>query len=99
MSAPGHGLDLAVYVVEGEIVEEYNPSPVCGDEIASRMLRTLEELPEGTILQSASEDAWDALAYRCTTFQWTVTGSADSMTSEKLHQFAASWVVVRWGAR
>lgn len=84
-------------IIEGEVVEDYNPAPECGDVIASRMMRTLDELPEGTILQSAGEDDWDVLAYRCTTFEWTVTGISRSVTSDKLGQFAAAWTVIRPG--
>lgn len=84
-------------VIEGEVVEEYDPHPVVGATILTRMHRTLDELPEGSILQTGEDDNWNALAYRATTFEWMVTGWERPVTSDKLFRFASAWTVVRIG--
>jgi hypothetical protein len=101
MSQPSGTLVITSPVIQGEIVEEYNPNPRVGDLIASRMHRTLDELPEQTILQSfngeGDEKIWDTVAYRCTTFEWTVAGNDRPVTSDQLSTFAPEWTVVRIG--
>jgi hypothetical protein len=101
MIQPSGALVVTSPVIEGEIVEEYNPNPCIGNLVASRMHRTLDELPEGTVLQSVcsddDEDGWNALAYRVTTFEWSVTGYDRCITSDRLLQFAPEWTIVRIG--
>lgn len=68
-------------------------APRVGDRIDT--VDALAALPEGAILQSASDDGWDALAYRVTTFEWSVTGHNRCVPSGQLSQFATAWTVVR----
>jgi hypothetical protein len=58
--------------------------------------RQLDQLPQGTILESVSTRLC-VLGYKVTTFHWCITGHSEVLSDEQLRALRLRWRVIRRG--